>query len=482
MAYTYDDFLKAAQGSNISFSQYDMDLAKKHPEAGLSLLSLKKDYGAATTPEQRMLINEAANELRKSYGGYSGGSDGTSFVAVSKPKAQAQNLLDQVNSYGSFNYETQVPTYENQYAQYQRDLLDAVVNQPGFSWNKENDALWPVYKKQYLREGERAEANALAQAAAASGGRMSSQAITAASQAGDYYAGQLADVIPQLRAQAYDEHMNEYQKLLSNLNAVNNQEQLDYAKHLDNLSQYNTDRNFAYNQHLSDFDILQSQLAANQEQDATEYARILDAANQQAQREQLAYERQKEQQALEQAQIDAILAAGGSPSAQLVGSSGYSNEYIQALEEAYRRENAAALAAKSGTGSTGGGTGGQVNGGAGYDNGGLTTTQVMELQNKLGVEADGMFGPNTMAAAGGLDAVTAYQLYVVGNGQRPSAGSDRTKISFSEDEGLFTWNGQRYNWQELAEEFNRANLTADEKLRLMQVLDQYGFGITFGED
>ena len=58
MAYSYDDFLKAAQGSGIGFSQHDLDLAKKHPEFGLSALSLKKDYGAASTPEQKLLANE----------------------------------------------------------------------------------------------------------------------------------------------------------------------------------------------------------------------------------------------------------------------------------------------------------------------------------------------------------------------------------------------------------------------------------------
>lgn len=439
MAYTYDDFEKAVQGSGISFSQYDLDLAKKHPEVGLSLLSLKKDYGKATTQEQKLLINEAANELRKSYGGYTGGGDGTSFVSVSKPQAQTQKLTDQVSSFEPFEYETQAPTYENRYAEQQKALLDAVVNQPDFTWNKENDALWPVYKKQYLREGERAEANALAQAAAASGGRMSSQAITAAAQAGDYYAGKLADVIPELRAQAYDEYMNEYQKLLSDLSAVNAQEQQDYAKFQDELGQYNTDRNFAYDQYLSDFEILQAQLAANQGQEATEYERALNAANQKLQQEQLAYERQQEQRALEQAQIDAILAAGGSPSAELVGSSGYSNEYIQALEEAYRRENAAALAAKSSTGG-----------------GGYSIPADMVYQLDLGNE---QLAPEPSPVETG--------------------NSERGKISFDENEGLFTWNGQRYNLQELAEEFEKANLTAEEKLHLMQVLDQYGFDISF---
>ena len=74
MAYTYDDFEKARAGSDVHFSQYDLDLAKQHPEFGMSVLDLKKQYAAAQTPEQRALINAQANELRKNYGNYSGGT------------------------------------------------------------------------------------------------------------------------------------------------------------------------------------------------------------------------------------------------------------------------------------------------------------------------------------------------------------------------------------------------------------------------
>ena len=75
MAYTYDDFVKAANQSGLmgQFSQDDLNLAQKYPEFGLSVLSLKKDYNNAATAEQRLLANQAANELRKSYGNYSGG-------------------------------------------------------------------------------------------------------------------------------------------------------------------------------------------------------------------------------------------------------------------------------------------------------------------------------------------------------------------------------------------------------------------------
>ena len=339
MAYTYDDFVNAANQSGLmgQFSQDDLNLAQKYPEFGLSVLSLKKDYNNATTAEQRLLANQAANELRKSYGNYSGGADGGSFRLESRLNRRSDDLLDQMGSFGSFSYD-EAPTYENAYAQQQKDLLDRILDREDFSWSKETDPQWSSYKKSYLREGDRATANALAQASAASGGRASSYAVNAATQAGDYYASKLNDVIPTLYQQAYERYLDEYNMKLKDLNAVNQQEQLDYAKYLDRLGQYNTDRGFAYQNYADDYDRLRSQLADVQGQDQIDYARYLDEVS-----------RQQTAQDSIRGQVDAILAAGGSPSANLVSESGYSSEYVKALEDAYRKQEAekAAKAAKT---------------------------------------------------------------------------------------------------------------------------------------
>lgn len=308
MAYTYDDFVKAANQSGLmgQFSQDDLNLAQKYPEFGLSVLSLKKDYNNAATAEQRLLANQAANELRKSYGNYSGGADGGSFRLESKLNRRADDLLGQIGSFGSFSYD-EAPTYENAFAQQQKDLLDRILNREDFSWSKETDPQWSSYKKSYLREGDRATANALAQASAASGGRPSSYAVNAATQAGDYYATKLNDVIPTLYQQAYERYLDEYNMKLKDLNTVNQQEQLDYAKYLDRLGQFNTDRGFAYQNYADDYDRLRSQLADVQGQDQIDYARYLDEVS-----------RQQTAQDSIRSQVDAILAAGGSPSANLV--------------------------------------------------------------------------------------------------------------------------------------------------------------------
>ena len=350
--FTYDGFLTAASNAGLlgEFSQADLDTARKYPEFGYSILGLKQDIHKATTPEAKLLANEAANQLRSSYGGYTGGKYGADYISDGKIPNQIDSVLDKINGFGSFTFDQERPTYENQYAKQQQALLDAIINRPDFSWSKETDPQWSSYKKSYLREGDRATADALGQAAAASGGRPSTAALTAATQAGDYYATQLNDIIPTLYQQAYDRYLNEYNMSLQDLNAVNTQEQLDYAKYLDQLGQFNTDRNFAFNQYLSDFDILQNQLASLQGQDNIDYNRWMDKVGLHREDQQLQREEALAQQQMAQAQVDAILSAGGSPSADLVGTSGYTNEYVQALQAAYQRQ----LATKSGGGSSGG--------------------------------------------------------------------------------------------------------------------------------
>lgn len=463
MPYSYDDFLSAATSSGLlgEFSQADLETAKKYPEFGLSILSLKRDYHDAATDEQKLLANEAANQLRSSYGNYMGGSDGGSYYSQGKIPGQIDAILDQINNYGSFSFDQEAPVYDNQYAERQQALLDAILNREDFSWSKETDPQWSSYKKSYLREGDRATANALAQASAASGGRASTAAITAATQAGDYYATQLNDIIPTLYQQAYDRYLNEYSMMLQDLGAVNTQEQLDYAKYLDQLTQYNTDRNFAYDTYLGDFNILQGQLSSLQGQDDVDYGRFMDRINLGIQRDETEYQRGQQEQALAQAQVDAILSAGGTPSAELIGASGYTNEYVQALEDAYRKAEAERTSASSGSGSSGSGRVTSGGGGTGYNNGGLTTSQIIQMQEALGVTADGKWGPATQAAAGGLSADAAWEIMNQGSdpGDADAEADVGASVTNQTGDGWIRVAGySRITWQELEAMVNRGEI------------------------
>lgn len=460
MAYTYDDFEKARAGSDVYFSQYDLDLAKQHPEFGMSVLDLKKQYATATTDEQRALINAQANELRKNYGYYSGGADGSSYISTGKYAPKIDETLDKIGSFKPFEYGS-APSYESRFQQKQQELLDAALNRDPFSWSKETDPQYSSYKKTYLREGERATADALAKASAASGGRPSSFAVNAATQAGDYYATKLSDVIPTLYQQAYERYLKDYQMKLSDLNAVNQQEQLDYAKYLDRLNQFNTDRTFDYNNYLGEYGRLQDYLGGLQGQDQTTYNRYLDVLDREREKQQAAQE-------LSRAQIDAMLQVGVSPSAGLIGKSGYENEYIQALENYYKQQSAA----KASGGKSGGGGGGitrRSGGTSGGSNMSLTTAKAMAKAGQLTQEV-----VNVLKKNGFNDDYLASQYGYTGS------GSGRMTFGYDPDEGIFTWNGYRFNSPEaFAAALDRAALTDEEKAEISQKLKANGFNITF---
>lgn len=442
MAYTYQDFEKALGASGLAgqFSSYDLDLAKKYPEFGMSVLNLKRDYSEAQTAEQRALINARANQLRGSYGGYTGGKDGGGFVSAGRYAGQIGDTLDKLGSFGSFQYEA-APSYENRFQQRQQELLDAALNREPFSWSKETDPQYGSYKKTYLREGERATADALAKASTASAGRPSSYAATAATQAGDYYAAKLSDVIPTLYQQAYERYLKDYQMKLSDLEAVNNQEQLDYAKYLDRLGQFNTDRSFAYNSYLGDYSRLQDYLGSLQGQDQTEHKRYLEVLDE-----------IKAKQELQRGQVDAILQAGGSPSSELVGASGYENEYVRALENYYRQQ-AAQKSAK----------------GSGGTSMSLTTAKAMAKEGQFNEAV-----LNTLRKAGFTDDYIAQVYGYTG------AGAGRTSFGYDPDEGIFTWNGYRFSSpDDFGAALERAVLSDEEKAELARKMKANGFNITF---
>ena len=466
--FTYDGFINAASNAGLlgEFSQADLDTAKKYPEFGYSILGLKQDIHKATTPEAKLLANEAANQLRSSYGGYTGGPQGADYISDGKIPNQIDSVLDQINNFGSFSFDQDAPVYNNQYAEQQQALLDAIINRPDFSWSKEEDPQWSSYKKSYLREGDRATENALGQAAAASGGRPSTAAVTAATQAGDYYATQLNDIIPTLYQQAYDRYLNEYNMSLQDLNAVNNQEQLDYAKYLDQLGQYNTDRNFAYNQYLSDFDILQNQLASLQGQDATDYGRWMDKVGLYREDQQLQREEALAQQQMAQAQVDAILSAGGRPSAELVGASGYTNEYVQALQAAYQRQ----LAAQSGGG---GSSSGSRSGGGSSGGSRMTLTTAKQAAN-AGVFSDDVLSVlrNNGYTDEMLEAIYGYEPNSGGSGGGSSFNQlyNRLSIILSEE----TPDNAQSLVDRLLTDDVWDSLSASEQNRIQQLLRNYG--------
>ena len=260
----------------------------------------RSQYGGSTFDQQHFTDDElrAAAQAREAYRtgqtdmksahdfvegirskyGYSGGGNGSQYNKISYTQQTNQwndtinALWDQINGYGPFQDTREKPTYSNRYDQQINDLLQQYVNREKFSYDYKNDPLYANYRKQYQREGQRATQDALAEAAAASGGIPSSYAASAAAQAQNYYASQIADKIPELERLAYQKYLDDASLQQSKISALQGQEQLDYAKYIDALGQYNTDRNFDYGVYSDRYNQIANNLGLAANQQSTQYS------------------------------------------------------------------------------------------------------------------------------------------------------------------------------------------------------------------
>lgn len=200
-----------------------------------------------------------AEALRAKYN-YSGGADGSEYNpwGDSRWNSQTGNYdtskwqsntaatrPNRVESMEPFSYES-APEYVNRYQDQIDGLLNDILNRPEFSYDPDTDPMYAAFRKEYQREGQRATADTMGQYAAMTGGMPSTAATVAAQQAGDYYAAQMADRIPELYQLAYSMYQDQGTDMRMNMDMLTALEQGDYNKYLNLLNQYNTDRNFAY--------------------------------------------------------------------------------------------------------------------------------------------------------------------------------------------------------------------------------------------
>lgn len=128
--------------------------------------------------------------------------------------------------------------YTSPYAANLQTVIAGLKDSKWEGWDKDTDPSYQAYRKEYLREADRAMEDTLGAYAQNTGGIAGSQAIAAASQAADYYKGQLNDKIPQLYENAYGRYLNQVAQdqnmaeLLMNAETMNQNQyynQINYA-------------------------------------------------------------------------------------------------------------------------------------------------------------------------------------------------------------------------------------------------------------
>lgn len=134
--------------------------------------------------------------------------------------------------------------YQSQYSDKINSVLDGILNRKEFSYDFNADPLYQQYKDQYTQLGNQAMMNTVANAATMSGGYGNSYGVTAGAQANQAYLQQLNNVIPELYNAALQKYDMDTQNMYNQFSALGSQEDREYGKYRDTVSDYQTDRGY----------------------------------------------------------------------------------------------------------------------------------------------------------------------------------------------------------------------------------------------
>lgn len=252
--------------------------------------------------------------------------------------------------------------YQSQWQQTLNDTINKIQNREKFSYDLNGDALYQQYKDRYIQQGQQAMMDTMGQAAMLTGGYGNSYAQQVGQQTYQGYLQGLNDMIPDFYNMALQRYQMEGDALMDQYGLLADRDNTDYGRYMDGLNNYYTQMDLLMNQYNNQLNF--------------DYGQYRDAT----------------------------------------ADSQWQAEFDENMRR-YNQEWAAANAAATGSGGSGGS-------GGGYDNGGLGTSAVKQLQNKLGVTADGMWGSQSRAAAksqyGISDPVELYKQLI---GKGADAGS-----------------------------------------------------------
>lgn len=236
------------------------------------------------------------------------------------------------------------------------DVIDKIMNREEFSYDLNGDALYQQYKDQYIKQGQMAMMDAMGQAAALTGGYGSSYGQAVGQQAYQSHLQELNDIVPDLYQMALDQYNQKGQDLYNQYSLLGTQEEQEYGRYRDSVSDYYTQ--------LAD---LRDQYNAERDYDYSKYADARD----------FSYQSERDKAADEQWQKE--------------------------FDEAVRQYNQSyALSSSGSSGGSSGGSSSSISSSSSskttYDTHGYTTAQIKALQKAAGITVDGIWGAQTEAA------------------------------------------------------------------------------------
>lgn len=190
--------------------------------------------------------NEVANTLNKRILKASG-TEGLSHYAGDSVYEQAIRYI-----MGDSLYNGGKPSFKSSYDNELSRLYKMLSQIKEFKYDPYDDELYEYYKKQYIREGNRAMEDLLGELSSATGGVASSYAVSAAAQSRNNYNEKLTDIIPELYNDAYERYLDSIDRQERNFNLLSDMVSDEYDRYLDSLNQYNKDREFEYQKLLDE--------------------------------------------------------------------------------------------------------------------------------------------------------------------------------------------------------------------------------------
>ena len=272
------------------------------------------------------------------------------------------------------------------------DTIKKILNREKFSYDLNGDALYQQYKGQYMAQGQQAMMDTMGQAQAMTGGYGNSYAQTAGQQTYQGYLQQLNDKVPELYQLALDKYQMEGQDLINQYSMLGAQEELDYGRYRDQMSDYNTELNRLQNQYNTERDYDYNKYTNDR---TFSYGQFVDDRNYQYQLDRDAVTDQKWQEELQYKK-----------DRDTVADQQWQKEYDLAL----RKYNSSLASTPNTTPDTTT----EDTPVSDYDNGSVSASAIKQMQISLGVEADGKWGAVSKAAADGLSADEAYKKWKKG--------------------------------------------------------------------
>ena len=263
MATTYSQLSYGSKGSDVKTLQellnqngYSLDVDGIF---GSKTQAAVKDY---QTKNNLAVDGIAGNET---WGSLSGGTSSTSTKSAPKASAAAEmsfsyddykesDAVQQAYALLQQQLNNKPGAYTSQWADQISGLIDQITNREDFSYDLNGDALYQQYKDQYTQQGKMAMMDTMGQAQAMTGGYGNSYAQSVGQQAYQGYLQQLNEVVPELYGMALDQYNQEGQDLLNQYSLLASQEEQDYGRYQDAVSEYYTQLQQMYNQYNTERD------------------------------------------------------------------------------------------------------------------------------------------------------------------------------------------------------------------------------------